>query len=118
MTFLIDIDGTILYSKKTKCINCDRISYTDYTPDKEEIKKVNELFSAGHTIILWTGRNWDCYDVTQRQLYRAGVNYNQLIMGKPQGIYIDKDSFQTIKEAKEKLDKFIKRNDYAFNSNA
>ena len=103
MTFLIDIDGTILYSVKTKCINCDRISYTDYNPDKSEIEKVNELFDKGHTIILWTGRNWDCYNATQEQLYKSGVKYHQLIMGKPQGVYIDKDSFQTIGEAKEKL---------------
>ena len=66
--------------------------------DNEEIKRINKLCSQGHTIILWTGRNWDCYAATKKELLDAGILHHELIMGKPQGIYIDKDAKTSLKD--------------------
>ena len=97
-TFVIDIDDTLLFANKVQCDNCDRFIYISSNRDQEEIDRVNLLYESGHTIILWTGRNWDCYQETKKQLAEAGINYHELIMGKPQGIYIDKDAKISLKE--------------------
>lgn len=97
-TFVIDIDDTLLFSDRIKCENCGRYIYCETIKDQEEIDRVNYLFEAGHTIILWTGRNWDCYQQTKIQLENFGIKYHELIMGKPQGIYIDKDAKTSLKE--------------------
>ena len=99
MTFIIDIDDTILYSDKKQCNVCSRINYECKEADLTELEAIKELYNNGHIIIFHTGRNWDCYELTKKQLENFGIKYHELIMGKPQGIYIDKDSFKTIKEA-------------------
>ena len=88
--FVIDIDDTILFCEK---------NYKNPTPDEMEIKHINKLYEKGHTIIIHTGRNWDKYELTVNQLKQFNVKYHELVMGKPQGIYIDKDSFKFIQEA-------------------
>jgi hypothetical protein len=90
MQFIIDIDDTILISKKEICSRCGRFQYSDPVQIESEIAAVNLLYKKGHSIILHTGRGWDCYDVTKKQLASFDVMYHELIMGKPVGIYIDK----------------------------
>ena len=86
MTFIVDIDDTLFISIKKetprgveyKIIEC-----------RGEIAMVNMAYEQGHTIIIHTGRNWDQYKKTVEQLKNYGIMYHELIMGKPQGIYID-----------------------------
>ena len=98
MTFLIDIDDTILVSDKTECSCCGRVSYSLKEIDTKEIKRINAAYAAGHTVLMYTGRNWDCYRQTKQQLESVGVKYHELVMGKPSGIYVDKDSVRSIGE--------------------
>lgn len=98
MTFIIDIDDTIFFSAKTYCDICGRKNYNITLYDNIEIERINKLYDSGNTIILWTGRNWDSYDLTKKQLKEKKVKYHELFMGKPQGIYIDKDARKTLEE--------------------
>lgn len=92
MTFVLDIDGTI--------IDCDqgKDKYIHSYPLIDEINKLNKLYEDGNTIILHTGRNWANYQATKDQLEIFGVCYNELVMSKPQGIYIDPNSYKSIKD--------------------
>lgn len=79
----IDIDGTICTEEKT----FERPLAKPLPKAKE---KVNELFKQGHTIILWTSRGWEQYNVTKHWLDAHGFKYHQLFMGKPiASIFID-----------------------------
>lgn len=83
MTFIIDLDDTLV---KTKKIGGE---YKIQFPMQAEINAVNRAYNSGHTIIIYTGRGWDKYYQTICHLKEIGVKYNQLIMGRPQGIFID-----------------------------
>jgi hydroxymethylpyrimidine pyrophosphatase-like HAD family hydrolase len=98
MTYVFDIDDTLFWSDKYQCDKCQRVQYKMIRKDQKEIDLLNNAYDNGHTIILWTGRNWDCYDLTIKQLKEADIKYHQLIMGKPQGIYIDKDAVKSLSE--------------------
>lgn len=85
-TFCFDIDGVLFTNE-----NGD---YTKAQPKKEAIEKVNKLYGEGHKIILHTARGTttgiDWRDRTARQLWDWGVNYDELIMGKPEAdVFID-----------------------------
>jgi len=95
-TYIIDIDDTLLFSAKTNCEKCQRVNYELSGNFQTEIEILNRLKAEGNTIILWTGRGWDCYQLTKDQLKTAGINYDELIMGKPQGIYVDRDALTTL----------------------
>jgi hypothetical protein len=113
MNFVVDIDDTLLKTPSKVCGKCGRKIYDveNVRINEKEIVLMNELYEQGNVIILHTGRNWDCYDVTIKQLKKYGIKYNQLVMGKPQGVYIDRDSYKSITEflsetqkAEEKID--------------
>lgn len=95
---MIDIDDTILWCVKTPCGRCSRTTYELASVNREEIRLINERYGAGDTIILWTGRSWDQYRLTVDMLRRVGVHYHELLMGKPQGTYIDRDAKHSLKE--------------------
>lgn len=97
MTFVIDIDETILFSEREGCEECGRVVYKFGSIDKKEINLINRAYDKGHIIILYTGRGWDYYELTKNQLAEAKVQYHELIMGKPIGIHIDKDAKTTMK---------------------
>jgi hydroxymethylpyrimidine pyrophosphatase-like HAD family hydrolase len=96
MTYVLDIDDTLIYSDYDIASN----KYVVKGYDKEEIELLNKKYDEGHIIILYTGRSWGQYDITIKQLKEARIKYNQLVMGKPVGIYIDKDSYRSIKDCK------------------
>jgi len=98
MTFVVDLDDTLLISEKRECANCRRVEYFNPVLLQKEKEYCNKLYDNGNTIILYTGRNWDCYNLTVEQLRKCGIKYHQLVMGKPQGIYIDKDAKTSLKE--------------------
>lgn len=90
--YCFDIDGTI-------CTNTDG-DYEKAMPFEDVIDKINQLYDAGHRIILYTARgyttgiNW--FDVTGKQLEAWKVRYHQLVMGKPYAdLYIDDKGVQS-----------------------
>jgi len=85
----VDIDDTLLTGKVTRCDCCGGVKYSDPQPIQGEINKVNAAYDSGVIIILHTGRGWNQYEITVTQLSDLGIKYNQLVMGKPPGPYID-----------------------------
>lgn len=84
--YMVDIDNTICVSKGS--------DYTDSKPLPDRIKKINELYDAGHTVIYWTARGGnsgiDWTDKTHNQLAAWGCKYNEIRMKKPvYDIWID-----------------------------
>lgn len=91
-TLVIDIDGTLL--------DCEYIEgrYQNPIPRVYEIDKLKELRRKGWYVILWTGRHWHHHEDTVRQLNGFGIPYDELMMGKPLGIYIDADCKKSLDE--------------------
>ena len=85
--FIFDIDNTICRTKKS--------DYTKSIPIKKIIKFINELKKNGHIIKIFTsrymGRHKDNTNLVKKkytlkvkkQLKKWGVNYDELILGKP-----------------------------------
>ena len=80
MIVYVDIDETI----------CDYDGEGDYSlasPIPARIDEINELFDEGHQIVYWTARGTvtgiDWREITETQLKKWGVKYNELRMGKP-----------------------------------
>jgi SAM-dependent methyltransferase len=90
--YCFDIDGTL-------CTN----TFGDYEqaePFPEVIDRVNLLHAAGNRIVLFTARGTttgvDWTELTREQLTRWGVEYDELILGKPQAdVYIDDRGLST-----------------------
>jgi len=88
--YFIDLDNTLCHT-----IGSD---YENSLPIKERIEYVNNLKNEGHSISIWTARGAtsgiDHTELTKKQLLEWNVNYDNLIMGKPNyDIYIDDKSF-------------------------
>ena len=79
MVIYVDIDNTIL--------DTDGLNYKNTKPMKDRIKKINDLYDEGHTIVYWTARGTlsgiDYYDLTKSQLDKFGVKYHELKLKKP-----------------------------------
>ena len=94
MIIYVDIDDTICYYEN------DDKKYLDYNKAKpyyERIKKINNLYDEGNTIIYWTARGtktgipW--FHITKKQLDNWGVKYHELRLGKPYyDLFIDDKS--------------------------
>ena len=88
MIYIFDIDGTL-------CTLVENAKYEDAKPLPERIKKVNELFSRGDYIKLFTARGSqtgiDWTEITKKQLLLWNIKYHELIMNKkPHGdLFID-----------------------------
>jgi uncharacterized HAD superfamily protein len=80
MQLIIDIDGTI-------CSEERQFSRPMAMPKDNAIEAIAKLKSQGHTIILYSSRTWAEYEMTVDWLKRHGVEYDQLILGKPVGDY-------------------------------
>ena len=87
MIFCFDLDGTL----------CDtnELDYGNAIPRPDYIKRVNQLYDAGHTIIIDTARGttsgirWAAK--TKRQLKAWGLKFHQLRAGTKfyADVYID-----------------------------
>jgi len=92
--YCFDIDGVICHTQGT--------SYRESTPNREVIERINELFRAGHTIVLQTARgmgtldgdigkvheSW--YDFTLQQMRSFGLLFHELFLGKAYAdVYVD-----------------------------
>jgi len=79
LVYAIDIDGLL----------CNDMlgDYDKSIPDFESIAKVNRLFEEGNKIKIFTGRGSatgiDWREFTIKQLNEWGVEYHELILGKP-----------------------------------
>ena len=91
--FIIDIDGVI--TTKTKWSIMDtrlrlKKMFLNMKPNWNVIKRINQLKSEGHTIVLHTSRLWHDYEVTVEWLKNHHVYYDTLVMAKPLGdFYVD-----------------------------
>jgi hypothetical protein len=83
-TFVFDIDGVIASIVPTN-------DYALAGPLVDNIRRLNRLFEAGNTIILFTARGTmtgiDWSEVTQNQMIKWGVKYHRLQFGKPAADY-------------------------------
>jgi hypothetical protein len=79
MTIYVDIDNTICETLGT--------NYSESTPITNAIKKVNQLYDEGHTIVYWTARGAvsgiDWRELTESQLKSWGAKYSELRLDKP-----------------------------------
>lgn len=78
MQLIVDIDGTI-------CSEERQFSRPMASPMEHAIEAISRLKAEGHTIILYSSRTWAEYEMTVDWLARHGVEYDQLILGKPVG---------------------------------
>lgn len=84
-TLIFDIDGTICTQES---------DYSQAKPIQEVIDKLNKKYDEGYKIVLFTARGTetgiDWSKVTAEQLNNWGVQYHDLLFGKPAGLkYID-----------------------------
>ncbi len=90
--FVVDIDGTIIYSR-LETIGVEDLSYTVIGFNKKLILALNKLYDKGDIIVLYTGRHWNHLQTTIEQLTKVGIKYHSLVLGKPVGdFYIDDKS--------------------------
>ena len=97
-TFVIDVDGTICELKTVG------ESYSNLRPKLDMISKINDMFDAGHTIILFSARGMRTYGgdmyyiekevrpIMEAWLNKYNVKYHNLVLGKPWGAnvrYVD-----------------------------
>ena len=90
MKYFIDLDNTLC-----ETTNSD---YKNSIPIKHRIKYVNNLKMDGHHVTIWTARGAKSgenhAEITKQQLKEWNVNYDELLMKKPDyDIYIDDKSF-------------------------
>jgi predicted mannosyl-3-phosphoglycerate phosphatase (HAD superfamily) len=88
----VDIDETICESPKSR-------EYENAVPIYENIKKINDLYDKGNTIVYWTSRGSrkqiDWYDLTYKQLNTWGVKFHELRVDKPYyDLFIDDKTFR------------------------
>lgn len=83
MQIIIDLDGSICTEERT-------YSRSMAQPLAGAVESIKRLHEAGHTIIIYSARSWQEYEMTVHWLITHGIPYHQLIMGKPIGdVWID-----------------------------
>jgi hypothetical protein len=79
MLIYVDIDHTIC--------NTNGTDYASSEPMLDRIKKINDLYDEGNTIVYWTARGSvtgiDHSELTKKQFKECGVKYHELKFGKP-----------------------------------
>ena len=75
-TIFSDIDGTLI----------EQVRFEELDPNVVNVlpgvrEKMNELYEAGHHIVLTTARPWNLELVTKQQMETAGIRYHQIVMG-------------------------------------
>ncbi len=110
MRILLDIDGTI-------CSETLPGKYDEAEPYVDVIEYINKLYTDGHYIMYFTARGMGAnngaagkaynrwYSITEAQLKRWGVKYDELLLGKPHAdIYIDDKALRVNRNGKGSLD--------------
>jgi len=79
MNIYVDIDHTIC--------NTNGTDYASSEPMLDRIKKINDLYDEGNTIVYWTARGSvtgiDHSELTKKQFKDWGVKHHELKFGKP-----------------------------------
>lgn len=88
--YFIDLDNTLCITENSK--------YETSQPIQDRINFVNKLKSEGNHITIWTARGAtsgiDHKDLTLKQLHEWNIQYDDLLIGKPDyDIYLDDKSF-------------------------
>lgn len=81
--------------RRTLCVDIDRTIYVGDRPlDYENgsavpgaVAALRKLRDDGWTIVLYTARHFNHWEVTRRWLDHAGVCYDQIVFGKPPATY-------------------------------
>lgn len=86
MIYCFDLDETLCRTTG--------LEYDKAEPLTSRIQRVNELYDAGNTILVFTARGsqtgLDHSDLTRTQLDKWGLRFHELILGKPAAdIYVD-----------------------------
>jgi CMP-N,N'-diacetyllegionaminic acid synthase len=93
------VQGATPAKHKVFCFDCDGViatlvpdgNYDQARPVESVITLVNQLYAAGHRIIIFTARGYvtgkDWQATTERQLRQWGVCYHELRFGKPAADY-------------------------------
>jgi len=102
MKFVFDLDGTICTEKPTFERSLALPVYTI-------ISYINRLYNRGDTIIIYTARGWQEYEMTAKWLKDNNVNYHILMMGKVHYDYWVDDRSCNPYEDLEKLDELVRR---------
>jgi capsule biosynthesis phosphatase len=110
MRIVFDLDGTL-------CSQTQSGKYHESEPFVDIIKYVNKLYDDGHVIIIQSARGMgsNCgnigkaynqwYSMTEKQLDKWGVKYNELLLGKPYAdVYIDDRALRVDQSGKSSLD--------------
>ena len=108
--FCFDLDNVICITKKN--------NYNSSKPNKKAINLINNLYTKGHYIKIFTarymGRNNENqrkarsqgFNLTTKQLKNWKVKYHKLIMGKPSyDIFVDDKAFGFKKKWVNSLEK-------------
>ena len=109
-----DLDGVICKTKGN--------SYHLSKPNKQSIKKINELYQKGNYIKIFTARfmgrskeNKSAaikkgFTLTEKQLINWNLDYHELILGKPSyDLFIDDKSIFFNKNWIKKIDSYLKK---------
>lgn len=80
-TLFIDIDGCLIKHKGN--LTCEILEEPEILPGV--IEKLNEWDANGYKIILTTGRKESMRKITEEQLSKVGIFYDQLVMGINRG---------------------------------
>ena len=80
MKVIVDLDGTICTEEKqfSRCLAVVNQGA------REALQKIKD---NGHTIIIYSARTWAEYELTIDWLNKNKIQFDQLILGKPQGDY-------------------------------
>lgn len=84
-TVFLDIDGVILIHNGSFHPNNP---YPEAYAIQSSVEKIREWILKGYTIILTTGRKECLREQTVFQLQKAGVAYDQLVMGVGRGVRV------------------------------
>jgi len=79
MDIFVDIDGTLTVETDGHGYRL----YSNRTPRKDIIKKINRLYYDGNHITIWTARYKEDEKVTKDWLRYNGVKFHSLIFDKP-----------------------------------
>lgn len=82
MIIYVDIDDTICYREEKS-----NLDYENSIPYRDRIKKINNLYKEGHTIIYWTARGSGTgkyyLPLSYKQLKNWGCLFHGIKINKP-----------------------------------
>lgn len=113
-----DLDDTLCY-RPPNIEHLGREKYKFCQPIPEMIELSNQLFDAGHVILIYTARGMSTYDGSVEKVYenlyektlsdleKWGIRHNGLVMGKLHYDYLVDDKALDLDSAKENLKKLL-----------